>query len=59
MKRKLMRQIINEWRSNIWLALELLIVSVVMWYVTDSLFVSYSILNEPRGFNTDHCFGGS
>lgn len=56
MKRKLMRQIINEWRSNIWLALELLIVSVVMWYVTDSLFVSYSILNEPRGFNTDHCY---
>ena len=56
MKRKLLRQIANEWKSNVWLALELLIVSVVMWYVIDSLFVSYSIYNEPRGFNTDHCY---
>ena len=56
MKRKLLRQIANEWRGNIWLALELLIVSVVMWYIIDCLFVSYSTYNEPRGFDTEHCY---
>ena len=53
MKRKLFRQISNEWKSNIWLALELLIVSVVLWFVIDSMYTTYAILNEPRGFDTD------
>lgn len=56
MKRKLLRQIANDWKSNVWLALELLIVSVVMWYVVDTLYCVYSVYNEPRGFNTDHCY---
>ncbi len=56
MKRKLLRQICNEWKSNVWLGLELVIVSVVMWYVIDSLWCIYSTNNEPRGFNTDHCY---
>lgn len=33
MTKKLFTQIKNEWRSNTWLALELLVVSVVMWYI--------------------------
>ncbi len=33
MTKKLLVQIKNEWRNNLWLALELLVVSVVMWYV--------------------------
>lgn len=56
MKRKLLTQIQNEWRSNLWLALELLIVSVVMWFITDYLYVRISIINEPRGFDTEHCY---
>ena len=56
MKRKLFRQISNEWKSNIWLALELLIVSVVLWFVIDSMYTTYAILNEPRGFDTEHCY---
>lgn len=56
MKRKLLTQIGNEWRSNVWLALELLIVSVVMWYITDYLYTNISIINEPRGFDTEHCY---
>ena len=56
MKRKLLKQIRNEWRSNLWLGIELLIVSVVMWYITDNIFCKTAILNEPRGFNTDHCY---
>lgn len=56
MKRKLLKQIRNEWRSNTWLALELLIVSVVMWFLTDYLYTNISIINQPRGFNTEHCY---
>ena len=33
MQKKLFTQIRNEWRGNLWLALELLVVSVVMWYI--------------------------
>ena len=56
MKRKLLRQIINEWHSNVWLALELLIVSVVMWWLCDQLWVSESTYREPLGFDYSHCY---
>lgn len=56
MKRKLLRQIRNEWQSNVWLSIELLIVSVVMWYITDYLYTNISTINEPKGFDTDHCY---
>ena len=38
MTKKLLIQIKNEWLSNLWLVLELLVVSVVMWYVVDYLY---------------------
>ena len=56
MNKKLFNQIKNEWRGNTWLAIELLLVSVVMWYVTDSLFCVGATYLEPRGFNIDHCY---
>lgn len=56
MKRKLFTQIANEWRSNLWLAVELMIVSVVMWFLTDYLYTTVSIINEPKGFDTGHCY---
>lgn len=56
MKRKLLKQIGNEWRSNIWLALELLVVSVVTWYILDVLAVELRIANEYMGFDYDNCY---
>ncbi len=56
MKRKLLRQMSNEWQSNAWLAVELLIVSVVIWFLADSMYTKISIFNEPRGFDTEHCY---
>ena len=52
MTKKLLVQIKNEWRNNLWLALELLVVSVVMWFVVDYLYtraatVSYTHLTLP------------
>ena len=50
MSKKIYTQIRNEWHSNWWLALELLLVSVVMWYVVDYMFVITNTYNEPHGF---------
>lgn len=51
MNKKLIKQIYNERRSNAWLMLELLLVSIVLWYVVDYTFVTLSTYFEPRGFD--------
>lgn len=56
MQKKLFTQIRNEWRGNLWLALELLVVSVVLWYIIDMLYCSLATYNEPRGFDAGHCY---
>ena len=56
MTKKLLTQIKNEWLSNLWLALELLVVSVVMWYVVDYLYTRAATYLEPGGFNIEHCY---
>ncbi len=56
MNRLLLRQILHQWRSNVWIAIELLIVSVVLWYLVDALYVTYKYKTMPLGFNTEHCY---
>jgi len=56
MNQKLFKQIRNEWRNNIWLASELLVVSVVMWYIVDFVYVKYSVISKPMGFDIEHCY---
>lgn len=56
MTKKLFIQIKNEWRSNTWLALELLVVSVVMWYIVDYIYTQAATAMEPRGFDIEHCY---
>lgn len=56
MTKKLFTQIKNEWQSNTWLALELLVVSVVMWYVVDYIYTRVATLAEPKGFDIEHCY---
>ena len=56
MNKKLFTQIKNEWHSNLWIATELLLVSVVMWYVVDYIYVQYKVYTEPRGFDISNCY---
>ena len=56
MRKKLFTQIKNEWRSNTWLDLELLVVSVVMWYIVDYIYTQAATAMEPRGFDIEHCY---
>ncbi|MDE6380147.1 MAG: ABC transporter permease [Muribaculaceae bacterium] len=56
MKRKLLTQMRAEWRANIWMAVELLLVSVVMFVLADKIYTVIATLCEPLGFNTEHCY---
>lgn len=56
MKRKLLRQTYNERRTNLWMAVELLIVSVVIWFITDYLTSVAVTVAEPDGFNIERTF---
>lgn len=56
MNKKLFTQIKNEWRTNLWLIIELLVVSVVLWYIVDFFYVNISIRTLPRGFDVEHCY---
>lgn len=56
MDQKLIKQVKNEWRSNLWLMVELAVISVVLWYIIDYLFVIGSVYNQPRGFDISHCY---
>lgn len=56
MSQKILKQIRNEWRSNVWLALELLIVSVVLWYIVDFVGAQLSLSMRPLGFDVENCF---
>lgn len=51
MKRKLHKQILNEWRSNLWLAVELLIISVVIWYVLVSMISTIFLHADTPGYD--------
>lgn len=54
--KKLLTQIRNEWRSNLWLMIEMLVVSVVMWYIADYMYQTIETYIRPLGFNIDHTY---
>lgn len=58
MKRYLMTQMKNEWKENIWLLLELIIVSVTVWYLVLMMTSSMTGLFLPRGFEYEDVYIG-
>ena len=56
MNKKLFTQIKNEWRSSVWLFIELLLVSVVMWYIVDYVYVKATVYMSPRGYDVSNCY---
>lgn len=51
MKRKLIKQMLNEWRSNIWLIIELVIVTAVLQVIFTSLYVL--VQNHQKSLGAD------
>ena len=54
--KNLLTQIKNEWRSNLFLLVELLLVFAVLWYIVDWVTVTARVYHTPMGFDTEHCY---
>ena len=50
MKRKLIQQMRNEWRSNIWMMVELAIVAIVVW----AMFIIMGAMLKLKYSRTDY-----
>lgn len=58
MKRALLSQIKNEWKENVWLVIELLIVSLVIWTLTLFIIRKIRDISAPRGFDVTDVYAG-
>ncbi len=58
MKRHLLSQICNEWKSNLWLIIELTIISAILWFVFTFLCAVIHIRMEPRGYDLSDIYIG-
>lgn len=56
MKRKLLNQMATEWRSNVWMVIELVIVIAVLHFVFSSFYSFYVAYSHDNGYNTDDTF---
>lgn len=46
----------NERKQNIGLWIELLIVSVFLWFIVDNVYVTINNYSKPLGFDTEHTY---
>jgi len=51
MLKQILKQLWTQRRSNVWILLELIVVSVAIWWVIDPLFVIRCNQSIPQGFN--------
>lgn len=56
MLRMIFIQLWNERKTNMLIYLELVIVSVFLWYAADALFVNYKSYSRPVGFDISHVY---
>lgn len=56
MKRDLFRQMLKEWRDNVWLIIELAVVCVAIWILVAILYLYTQGLFRPRGFEPENVY---
>lgn len=56
MKRNLLTQIRNEWRDNIWMVLELTVVTGVIWILATNFYMVVKDYFSPRGYEYENVF---
>ena len=56
MLRMIFIQLWNERKGNVLIFLELLVVSVFLWYMVDTLYVNYKEYERPLGFDISHVY---
>ena len=58
MKRKLISQMRNEWRSNVWMSVELIVVGVVLFVIFEIFAVLAYIHEPPKGIDFSDIYIG-
>ncbi len=59
MKRKLLTQMLTEWRSNLWMIVELIIVIAVLQFIFSFLCVMSDMHSENRGYDLNNIYVGN
>lgn len=56
MKSFIFNQVRNEWKSNVWIVIEMIIVSVILWFLLDTYYVQGTLLLQPLGADISHVY---
>ena len=56
MYKMILKQLWNERKGNLFIWLEMLVVSIFLWYAADALFVMYKLYSQSLGFNIEHTY---
>ena len=56
MKRKLISQMRHEWRGNLWIVIELIIVSLILWFIFTMMWGLLNVRLSERGYDTDNLY---
>ena len=56
MKRNLISQMRNEWRGNIWMIVELTIVSLILWYIFTSIWALVNVSLRYKGYDVSDLY---
>lgn len=56
MKRALIKQMSAEWRSNVWLIIEMAVVSLAIWTLLSITWLGSKGILEPKGFTPDEVY---
>lgn len=59
MTRNLLSQIKNDWRENIWLIIELMIVALIIWWLMLTLIRTYKDTHLPLGADINDVYAAS
>lgn len=51
-------QLMNRWRSNVWVCVELLLAFCLAWYMVDYFFVEIYNRSLPSGARLRRCLAG-
>lgn len=56
MKRALIKQMTAEWRTNVWLILEMAVVALAIWALLSLTWIESKGILEPRGFTPEDVY---
>lgn len=56
MLKHIIKLIQNQWRSNLWIWAEIVLVSVCLWYIVDDLYVKGTLYTSPLGYDITNVY---